>query len=119
MFEYANVGALVVLVAMGVLALVINKSKKNKRSSGVGFIGYVLIMAFILLVWDSYSKYTGGKENIQSFKNGTYPLKCNSGGGVYSSPTYYRVSKNEGWSLRKNYFYKDSLMIRVDNCEEY
>jgi len=118
MFEYANVDALVVFVVMGVLAVVLNKLKK-KKSSGLGFIEYILIISFIILIWDSYSKYTAGKENIQSFKNMTHTLKCHSGGGAYSSPTYYRVSKNDGWSLSKNYFFKDSLMISVDNCEDY
>jgi len=31
----------------------------------------------------------------------------------------YMVSKEEGWSIRANYFTKDSLLIRGDKCKEF
>jgi len=67
----------------------------------------------ILLLFSMGSLYymkSVAQENIQSFKKAN-ELKCTQ------ADSEYRVSIDEKWIIDKNYFIKDSLMIRADKCE--
>ncbi len=77
---------------------------------------YLAVMIAILYFLHSYENYSEIKENKEFFKNEKL-LKCFSGGGLYSESNKYRVSKSNGWSVEGDYFIKDSLMIRTNNCE--
>ena len=110
MFEYLNTGAFGLLVVFSLLLMPIRK--------GASFLFIILGFLFLLVFYDAYSSYRDVKSNIKYFKDGN-TLVCFSGGGVYTSADKYSVSKSNGWSLKKDHFIKDSLMIRADLCEEY
>ncbi|MFK5937983.1 MAG: hypothetical protein QM497_06240 [Sulfurimonas sp.] len=95
---------------------VLSKGKRDKELDTT--VGVKLFFLFVALVFislpfiaaDSYQ--TTAKENLMRFSNGA-ELICEG-----SDSNKYSVSSKNGWSRDKNYFTKDSLMIRADNCEE-
>ncbi len=106
MFEYLITGAIVV----GLLILFYQLLKHEK---------YFLVLLGLLFVTKIYGEYTTDrdiKENIESFKAGNNFI-CSSGGGLYNSANHYSVSKEEGWSIQKGYFKKDSILVRADMCK--
>ena len=106
MFEYVITGAIVV----GLLILFYQLLKHEK---------YFLILLGLLLVTKfigDYSTNRDVKENIESFKAGNNFI-CSSGGGLYNYANHYSVSKEEGWSIQKDYLKKDSILVRADMCK--
>ena len=109
MFEYLNFGALVVLVLLTLFSI--------PKRKGLSMVSILLILSYVLLLLAAYSSYSDATNNIRDFKN-SKALICFSGGGLYTSSNRYYVEKSEGWVLSDNYFVKNSLMIRADNCKK-
>lgn len=106
MFEYINVDALFVML---LVSLVIYYTDAK----------YLLVLIIILVLLEFYSAYATDrdvKNNIKGFAQSD-TLRCSSGGGLYSKSDLYSVSKKEGWILKKDYFQKESLLIRADQCK--
>jgi len=106
MFEYFNVGAFLMFILISVPMLFAREK-------------YLLVLSgllMLLLFYNAYSTYNDVKNNIRYFKDNNN-LICFSGGGLYTSANKYSVSKQEGWHRQKNYFKKESLLIRADKCE--
>ena len=108
MFEYINSGMLIVIIIVTFMLIMFVLLEKGSRVGNI----------FILLLWLTgsfyliYDSYTTANSNIQSFKNNKV-LQCTNGFN-----TTYRVSLKNNWELDKNYFIKDSLLIRAEKCEE-
>ena len=106
MFENLITGAIVV----GLIILFYQLFKHEK---------YFLALFGLLIVTKLYGDYAticDAKENIEYFKAGKSFI-CSSGGGLYTSANKYSVSEEEEWSIQKDYFKKDSILIRADKCE--
>ena len=117
MFDYINHGALGVMLFMTVIIAISDSIGKQKTVSWGYYIILIILSGWLLL--EGNSKYTTFLDNIDKFKNKNATLKCVVSGGVYSSPTKYRVSQKDGWTLDKRYFIKDSLMVDASRCEEW
>lgn len=115
MFEYLNYGTLGFLGFIGLSAFVVNY---NSKKSPVGFYTIILILSG-LIFYDSYSKHSSAVQNISDFKSKKVVLKCKSGGGLYASADTYRVSLDDGWYVDKDYFIKESFMVRANKCERW
>jgi len=96
-------------------ASVLSKSKEKELDTTVGV---KLTFIFIALVFISFpfidadNSQTIAKNNLIRFSNSA-KLICEG-----EDSNKYSVSSNSGWSRDKNYFKKDSLLIRADRCEE-
>ena len=112
MQEYLNYNALTLFsIVLAIVFLIDIFGKKRSK-----FL-YLLTAVFIGLVFlDAYNEYKTSKDNIKAFTTGI-SLICFSGGGQYSSPNKYKVSKEGGWVIDGGHFIKDGLMIRSNNCE--
>ena len=117
MFEYMNYGGLGILLFIGIVIFTIDGIGKKKEISWGSYISIVVITG--LLVFDARTKETDASNNIKDFQKKNLTLKCIVGGGLYSIPNKYRVSKSDGWSLDKEYFIKNSLMVKVSQCERW
>lgn len=115
MFEYLNYGALGIFGFLGIITILINI---NSKKSPIGLYS-ILLMLVGLIFFSAYDEHSTALENIIDFKNKNITLKCTSGGGLYSSANTYKVSLNDGWQLDKNYFIKESFMVRVSKCERW
>jgi len=106
MFEYIDKQTIIALsLAFLMLSLLDLKGKKKIMQGAV-------LLYFALLGVSMFDSYLTVQENIKSFKSGS-ELKCSSLEQEYS------VSKKTGWSVKQHYFLKDSLLVRVDSCEEF
>ena len=121
MMEFLEFGlvkaSIIGIMATGlVYASVLSKGKRDKAPDttvGVKLFFLFLVLVFISLPFiDADNSQTTAKENLMRFTNGAQ-LICEG-----SDSNKYRVSSKKGWSRDKNYFIKDSLMIRADKCEE-
>ena len=110
MFEYIDfqivAASLLLLISVGLLLNAKKKSNKNWE------LRLLLLFAILLPFYYSYDISSRVVENIQSIKNGN-KLLCVA--GLVS----YKVSTKDGWSIDKNYFIKESVLIRADMCEDY
>ncbi len=106
MFEYFNVGAFIVTILVSLPLL---------SKDGRPFLVLSAIM-ILLLFYSAYDSNSDVNNNIKSFQE-SKTLTCSSGGGLYAKSNKYSVSKKEGWTLQKNYFKKESLLIRADQCK--
>jgi len=105
------------ILATGVMyASVLPKDKRNKErapSTGVKLFFLFVVLFFIALPFiEADIDQSTAKENLMRFSNGGSFICQGSDSNKYS------VSSKNGWSRDKNYFTKDSLMIRADKCEE-
>jgi len=114
MSEYINYGALsvVMFISLALIAIEFN----NKQKSTTTYI--ILSIMISLLLFDAYDTQKTTLKNISDFKNNAI-LKCESGGGLYSSANTFRVSKQDGWEMDKEYFTKSSVMVLIYKCEEW
>lgn len=101
-----------ILVCITLIANIATKKNHGKPY----FINFMIVLLVIATFYDTYDHYTRATNNMKHFKS-NHTLKCHSGGGMYSSSNTYRVSAKNAWELDANYFIKDSLMIRANNCE--
>ena len=121
MMEFFSFG-LVKASIIGILATglayasVLSKGKRDKvPDTTVGVKLFFLFVALVFITFpfiaaDSYQ--TTAKNNLVRFINGK-SLICGE-----QDSNKYSVSSKNGWSRDKNYFIKDSLLIRADRCEE-
>lgn len=95
---------------------VLSKGKREKELDTT--VGVKLFFLFVALVFisipfiDADNSQTTAKNNLMRFSNGKSFI-CEG-----SNSNKYSVSSKNGWSRDKNYFIKDSLLIRADRCEE-
>ena len=120
MMEFLEFGlvkaSIIGIMATGLAyASVFSKGKRDKvpdTTVGVKLFCLFLVLVFISLPFiDADNSQTTAKENLMRFTNGK-SLMCEG-----EDSNKYRVSSKKGWSRDKNYFTKDSLMIRADKCE--
>ena len=97
-------------------ASVVSKGKGEKESGTT--VGVKLFFLFAALVFISFpfidadNSQTTAKNNLIRFTNGA-KLICKG-----EDSNKYSVSSKSGWDRDKNYFIKDSLLIRADECKE-
>ncbi len=115
MFEYFNYGALGVFSFLGVLATLMNI---NSKKSLIGFYS-ILLISVGLIFFSAYDEHSTAIENLNNFKKNNATLKCISGGGLYTKADTYRVSLDDGWKVDKDYFIKESFMVRANKCERW
>jgi len=106
MFEYIDKQTIVALSLVFVMLSLLDLKGKKKIMQGA------VVLYFALIGVSIFNSYSTVQENIKSFKSGS-ELKCSSLEQEYS------VSKKAGWSVKRHYFLKDSLLIRIDSCEEF
>ena len=106
MFEYMDKNIIVALTLLLLSISLLDLKNKKKIMQGA------VVVYFALMGANMMNRYLTVQDNINSFKRGS-ELKCSSLEQEYS------VSKKAGWSIKKHYFLKDSLLVRVDNCEEF
>jgi len=108
MFEYTNEGTIIVNIIVICLMLMVISFDKGRN-------GGTIFVLFIWITFNFYFIYDTNKtanNNISKFKAG-YKLICHSGLNAT-----YSVSLQDNWKLDKQYFVKNSLMIRVNKCED-
>ncbi len=72
---------------------------------------YAIFLVFFA-IYSVYDAKSCVENNIKSLKDGAR-LKCSI------DKNQYLVSMKEGWRVDKNYFVKDSLLIRADKCTQF
>ena len=108
--KVAIIGVFATWVAYTALKL---KSEKSTSTLQVKLFFVSVVSIFIALPFiDAYMRFSTAQENIKSFHSGGSLICKGSNGNEYG------VSSGNGWIEDKNFFTKNSLMIRVDNCEE-
>jgi len=115
-FDLVKVSILGIMTTGLAYASIVSKGKRGKRSDtavGVKLFFISVVLFFILFPFiEAESCQTDAKENLMRFTNGK-SLICEGDGS-----NKYSVSRKDGWSRDKNYFVKDSLLIRADRCKE-
>lgn len=115
MLEYLNYGGLGAYVFIAISMIILGHMKKT-----IPVFSYILLLTSIGgFLYMANDEYTTAMQNIDDFKNKNATLKCMSGGGLYTSADTYKVSLNDGWTLDKNYFIKESLMVAANKCERW
>jgi len=109
MFDYLDQETIVAFI---LLTLVIGLLRSTRESNINWDLRFLLLFAISVPFLSVYEQNSIALENIQSIKNGNN-LKCVVG------LNSYRVSTKDGWSIDKNYFIKESVLIRADMCEDY
>ena len=95
------------IMAVVILFLIAGAFKLRRRSILIA-IGVIVATIFI----DAFNSSTSAQENIIHFQRG-WQFICRSG-----NDNEYRASKADGWEIDKDYFSKETLLIRADRCEE-
>ena len=110
MFEYVRqdmVGA----TTLGLFALwLLGNSISKKRSMKLFNISIVLLFIAIN-IYAPWSSEQDAVTNIADFQKGSV-FTCTN------AASKYRVSKKDNWEVDMNYFVKESLMIRADQCDK-
>ncbi len=109
-WEYINIGYILIFLLLIVPAMMI-KVLSRKSGEGNGPVAIAIIFLCYAFVYEPVSTYRQVKHNIKYFSDGN-SLKCHSGWN-----SLYSVSKQNNWKVNKNYFLKDSLLIRADKCK--
>ncbi len=115
-FELVKASIIGILATGLAYVSVLSKGKRDKElDTTVGVKRFFLFVALVFIslsfiVADSYQ--TTAKNNLMRFSNGK-SLICEG-----KDSNKYSVSSKNGWSRDKNYFIKDSILIRADRCEE-
>jgi hypothetical protein len=102
MFEFIEVHDVAVSLFALFLIFVIKASFELK---------WLILMIVSLLFGIALNAQYNAKNNIAHYRKGK-SLKCTING------FHYLVNKKDGWSVNKNSFLKDSLLIRADKCNE-
>jgi len=114
MLEYVDIELVKSSILLIIILCVINMSSTDKGDREFRLNSFSKIMMLIItltIFYDAYTTEESVYKNINSFKK-NHLLYCKEQGSKY------HVSIKDGWVVDKNYFYKDSLMIRADRCEE-
>ena len=84
----------------------------KKKGSEKGYLTvWVLLILIIINISAPLHEASCAEDYINEFSRGN-SLTCKN------SRDQYRVSMKDGWEVDKNYFIKESLMIRADMCEK-
>lgn len=111
MFEYIDfeiVKAVVFLIATLYLLL----ASTRRKSSVAKYYHFTALLAISSIFIIAYMSEQESIHNIRVFNQGAR-LECNTNNNLY------RVSKQDAWEIERNYFIKESLMVRADKCEEF
>jgi hypothetical protein len=101
------------IIAVSILLIFSTGLLRSTRKSSINWdLRFLLLFAISVPFLHVYYQNSIAVENLQSIKNGNN-LKCLAG------LNSYKVSIKDGWSIDKNYFIKESVLIRVDMCEDY
>ncbi|MDF1879048.1 hypothetical protein JHD46_05265 [Sulfurimonas sp. SAG-AH-194-C20] len=116
MFEFMDqkliIATVMFLFVYGLLDLANQGGKKDSSKNKKHSLGLMYLVIIAMPFISASCSMQDAKESISKFKHDV-TLKC------FIDEFDYVVSKEEGWSLRANYFTKDSLLIRCDKCEEF
>lgn len=110
MFEYVDleiVKAVIFLIATLYLLLASTRGK----SSVAKYYHAAALLAISSIFIIAYMSEQDNIHNMKVFNQGAR-LECNTNNNLYS------VSKQNVWEIERNYFVKESLMVRADKCEE-
>jgi len=110
MFEYFNSELLKIMVFAVVVLFVFELSRYRPKSLKRNMTIYASLIVAAIFFSTYYNAHTA-KNNRDAFSSG-HTLKC------AELLNNYRVSISDGWEIDKQWFVKESLMIRCDNCEE-
>lgn len=115
MSEYLNYGALGAFTFLAIVTIFLSFASKESH------IGFLIIVSICIgfILFDANSEHKTALKNISDFKHKGAVLKCISGGGLYTLANTYKVSIDDGWSVDKDYFIKDSLVVRANKCESW
>ena len=108
MWEFVNIGHIMMGIMIAILLFGIIILEKGKSSVSILF----LILLPVVLYFEARYEYNKAKYNIELFKNGKV-LYCTN------ITQNYNVSKKNHWKLRNNYFINDTFSIKANRCEEY
>lgn len=108
MFEYVDGGIIKASILIVVMAIVLGGLLERYRV----YLGSAIVVAIGLLSFASYQSLSLVDENMKFFKQGR-ELLCRD------DRFTTMVSKEEKWTLRDDYFMRDSRMIRAHQCELY
>ena len=111
MLEYLNYGYLLSFIFLfAALYYLRVQSKKLNNNLKVDYI-MLSVLGFMILysIYEASSYEELAKKNIQQFSDAKI-LYCKE------IDSRYRISIKNDWQIDKNYFYKDSIMIRADKC---
>lgn len=103
---------IVLLIAASLLYASISSHTRGEKRERLK--RYFLLFALLLLTLpfiEAYIAQSDAKSNQTSFTNGVSFICKDSKNKSYS------VFKEEGWSIQKDYFKKDSILIRADMCK--
>jgi len=113
-----TIKAVVVLMFSATLLFAgVYSAKRGKKEEGYTFniklsFAIVILICISLPFIEADNSQTTARNNLISFNNAKQ-LMCEG-----KDSNTYSVSRKNGWSREKNYFTKDSLLIRADQCEE-
>lgn len=110
MFEYFNSELLKIMVFAVLVLLVFEFSRYRPKSLKRNMTIYISLIIATIFFNTYYNAHTV-QSNRDAFSKG-HTLQC------YEASSNYRVSISDGWEIDKQWFVKESLMIRCDNCEE-
>ena len=112
LFEYIDFHVITaVLMADLILILLVSSNNKKKRFAISNTMKTVMAAIAMLPIMQCYYLSRDAEFNLSAFKNNKTFICKNSDSNTY------QVSQANGWKTEKNYFLKDSLMIRADRCE--
>lgn len=118
MYEYMNpvfilLGGILVFAGLLLMALMMGKAYSQGKNTPVTIIFPILVILFAvgLALHDGYSAKEAIQSNIKIYKSAK-ELK------FYTLGETHLVSQSSGWSIRKDSFLKDTLLIRGDRCDE-
>jgi len=115
-FDLVKASIIGIMATGLVYASVVSKGKGEKESGTT--IGAKLFFLFAALFFISLPFIDA--DNSQSTAKNNLIHFTNSGSFICEGEdsNKYSVSSKDGWRRDKNYFTKDSLLIRADRCEE-
>lgn len=111
-FEYMDRNLVTASVLSLLMLLMINASffkPKEKIKINI-FLKIIIVVILLIPILEGYNLSNDAKSNIHYFQTAK-TLTCKNLSGKY------QISQINGWKVHRNYFIKDSLMIRADKCE--
>jgi len=109
MIEYLDKGLLIMsfFILFSYIGLCVFSEKSKNLTIGLVVLFTISLLSNIVITVSNYN---------QSTKSMNYFIAGNT---IYckNKSSNYKVSKYNNWQLEKNYFVKDSLMIRANNCK--
>ena len=113
LFEFIHFQTVTATIIAIFVLLLFNGSitKVKKKFTISNAMKVLLVLVFLIPFVESYSLSRDAQFNMPAMKENK-TLICEN-----ADTNKYQVSQVNGWKVEKNYFLKDSLMIRADRCE--